>query len=115
MHLQFFFSPSMSLRVTIRASLYEGYEVIGLLWPPPQGFCLPQDLMAGDGEGSTQFHDYEGGGIGEGEGDKDVSDKIENEDQVILLHKSGHLNSRPVYLLASILLFVSVQLHELSL
>lgn len=28
------------------------------------------------------FHDYEGGGIGEGEGMKDVSDKIENEDQV---------------------------------
>ncbi|XP_031717305.1 midasin isoform X1 [Anarrhichthys ocellatus] len=48
-----------------------------------KGFCLPQDLMAGgDGEGATQFHDYEGGGIGEGEGNKDVSDKIENEDQV---------------------------------
>ncbi|XP_077950103.1 midasin isoform X1 [Gasterosteus aculeatus] len=48
-----------------------------------KGFCLPQDLMAGgDGEGATEFHDYEGGGIGEGEGSKDVSDKIENEDQV---------------------------------
>ncbi|KAF0023084.1 hypothetical protein F2P81_023714 [Scophthalmus maximus] len=48
-----------------------------------KGFCLPQELMAGgDGEGSTEFHDYEGGGIGEGEGAKDVSDKIENEDQV---------------------------------
>uniref|UniRef100_A0A8C3A899 Midasin n=1 Tax=Cyclopterus lumpus TaxID=8103 RepID=A0A8C3A899_CYCLU len=47
-----------------------------------KGFCLPQDLLAGgDGEGATQFHDYEGGGIGEGEGNKDVSDKIENEDQ----------------------------------
>lgn len=52
--------------------------------PPPQGFCLPQELAAGgDGEGATEFHDYEGGGIGEGEGTKDVSDKIENEDQVI--------------------------------
>ena len=52
--------------------------------PPPvsQGFCLPQELMGGEGEGSTDFHDYEGGGIGEGEGTKDVSDKIENEDQV---------------------------------
>uniref|UniRef100_A0A665V858 Midasin n=1 Tax=Echeneis naucrates TaxID=173247 RepID=A0A665V858_ECHNA len=48
-----------------------------------KGFCLPQELMAGgDGEGATEFHDYEGGGIGEGEGNKDVSDKIENEDQV---------------------------------
>lgn len=34
------------------------------------------------GEGSTQFHDYEGGGIGDGEGMKDVSDRIENEEQV---------------------------------
>lgn len=50
----------------------------------PQGFCLPQELMAGgDGDGATEFHNYEGGGMGEGEGIKDVSDKIENEDQVI--------------------------------
>ncbi|TSL47560.1 Midasin [Bagarius yarrelli] len=48
-----------------------------------KGFCLPQELMGGgDGEGATEFHDYENGGIGEGEGVKDVSDKIENEDQV---------------------------------
>ncbi|XP_061756335.1 midasin isoform X2 [Nerophis ophidion] len=47
-----------------------------------KGFCLPQEIAAGDGEGATEFHDYEGGGIGEGEGTKDVSDKIENEDQV---------------------------------
>uniref|UniRef100_A0AAZ3S0A1 Midasin n=1 Tax=Oncorhynchus tshawytscha TaxID=74940 RepID=A0AAZ3S0A1_ONCTS len=47
-----------------------------------KGFCLPQELMeGGDGEGATEFHDYEGGGIGEGEGTKDVSDKIENEEQ----------------------------------
>lgn len=39
-------------------------------------------MAGGDGEGATEFHDYEGGGIGEGEGTKDVSDKIENEDQV---------------------------------
>uniref|UniRef100_A0A3Q4BJ07 Midasin n=1 Tax=Mola mola TaxID=94237 RepID=A0A3Q4BJ07_MOLML len=48
-----------------------------------KGFCLPPELMAsGDGDGATEFHDYEGGGIGEGDGTKDVSDKIENEDQV---------------------------------
>uniref|UniRef100_A0A8C8D189 Midasin n=1 Tax=Oncorhynchus tshawytscha TaxID=74940 RepID=A0A8C8D189_ONCTS len=46
-----------------------------------KGFCLPQELEGGDGEGATEFHDYEGGGIGEGEGTKDVSDKIENEEQ----------------------------------
>ncbi|KAM9704373.1 midasin [Menidia menidia] len=55
-----------------------------------KGFCLPQELMAGgDGEGATEFHDYEGGGIGEGDGAKDVSDKIENEDQVEDTHQEG--------------------------
>jgi hypothetical protein len=34
------------------------------------------------GEGATEFEDIEEGGIGEGEGVKDVSDQIENEDQV---------------------------------
>ena len=34
------------------------------------------------GEGSTQFEDIEGGGLGDGEGTKDVSDQIETEDQV---------------------------------
>lgn len=39
-------------------------------------------MVRDDGDGSMSFHDYEGGGIGEGEGTKDISDKIENEDQV---------------------------------
>ncbi|XP_048209797.1 midasin isoform X2 [Perognathus longimembris pacificus] len=48
-----------------------------------KGFCLPKEVMENSaGEGATEFHDYEGGGIGEGEGMKDVSDKIENEEQV---------------------------------
>ncbi|XP_006870675.1 PREDICTED: midasin [Chrysochloris asiatica] len=48
-----------------------------------KGFCLPKEFMDDSaGEGATEFHDYEGGGIGEGEGMKDVSDKIENEEQV---------------------------------
>ncbi|CAH6790218.1 midasin [Phodopus roborovskii] len=48
-----------------------------------KGFCLPKEFMEdSSGEGSTQFHDYEGGGIGDGEGMKDVSDRIENEEQV---------------------------------
>lgn len=42
--------------------------------------------MSGEnGDGATEFHDYEGGGIGEGKGTKDVSDNIENEDQVIFI------------------------------
>ncbi|XP_049611993.1 midasin isoform X4 [Syngnathus scovelli] len=47
-----------------------------------KGFCLPQELTPGEGEGATEFHDYEGGGIGEGEGTKDVSETISSEDQV---------------------------------
>ncbi|KAM5256760.1 midasin [Ctenodactylus gundi] len=48
-----------------------------------KGFCLPKEFMEDSaGEGATEFHDYEGGGIGEGEGIKDVSEKIENEEQV---------------------------------
>uniref|UniRef100_A0A663DVI4 Midasin n=1 Tax=Aquila chrysaetos chrysaetos TaxID=223781 RepID=A0A663DVI4_AQUCH len=47
-----------------------------------KGFCLPKELLEDEaGEGATQFHDYEDGGIGDGEGKKDVSDKIESEDQ----------------------------------
>uniref|UniRef100_A0A8I3X1N2 Midasin n=1 Tax=Callithrix jacchus TaxID=9483 RepID=A0A8I3X1N2_CALJA len=48
-----------------------------------KGFCLPKEFMEDSArEGATEFHDYEGGGIGEGEGMKDVSDQIENEEQV---------------------------------
>ncbi|XP_071597429.1 midasin [Heliangelus exortis] len=48
-----------------------------------KGFCLPKELLEDEaGEGATQFHDYEDGGMGDGEGQKDVSDKIESEDQV---------------------------------
>ncbi|XP_056422084.1 midasin [Hyla sarda] len=55
-----------------------------------KGFCLPKELIEdSSGEGATEFHDYEGGGIGEGEGMKDVSDKIENEDQVEDTLKKG--------------------------
>ncbi|XP_070405869.1 midasin isoform X3 [Nothobranchius furzeri] len=55
-----------------------------------KGFCLPPELVDGsDGDGASEFHDYQSGGIGEGEGAKDVSDKIENEDQVEDTHHEG--------------------------
>ncbi|XP_007484380.2 midasin isoform X1 [Monodelphis domestica] len=55
-----------------------------------KGFCLPKELMEESaGEGASEFHDYEGGGIGEGEGLKDVSDQIENEEQVEDSHQKG--------------------------
>lgn len=34
-------------------------------------------------DGATKFEDIEGGGIGDGEGVKDVSDQIESEEQVL--------------------------------
>ena len=50
-----------------------------------RGFCLPPELdQDASGEGATEFEDIEGGGIGEGEGMKDVSDQIEHEEQVCL-------------------------------
>ena len=48
-----------------------------------KGFCLPPEVEEEDsGEGATEFEDIQDGGLGEGEGAKDVSDQIENEDQV---------------------------------
>ncbi|CAL1534634.1 unnamed protein product [Lymnaea stagnalis] len=48
-----------------------------------KGFCIPPELSEeADGEGATEFKDIEGGGLGEGEGAKDVSDQIESEDQL---------------------------------
>ncbi|XP_060072903.1 midasin-like [Ylistrum balloti] len=47
------------------------------------GFCLPAEFADEiAGEGATDFVDIEGGGMGEGEGAKDVSDQIETEDQL---------------------------------
>ena len=50
-----------------------------------RGFCLPPEIEEGEGEGPTEFEDIKDGGLGEGEGIKDVSDQIESEDQVSLL------------------------------
>ncbi len=42
-----------------------------------------------EGDGASQFEDITGGGLGEGEGAKDVSDQIESEDQVSTLYIGG--------------------------
>ena len=48
-----------------------------------QGFCVPAELSDElAGEGATQFEDIESGGLGEGEGAKDVSEQLESEDQL---------------------------------
>ena len=43
---------------------------------------MPPEAVDASGEGATDFEDIEGGGIGEGEGMKDVSEQIEHEEQV---------------------------------
>ncbi|GBP23274.1 Midasin [Eumeta japonica] len=48
-----------------------------------KGFCTPTDLDVEAGEGEGTSSDLAGGmGLGEGEGKKDVSDRIENQDQL---------------------------------
>lgn len=44
-------------------------------------------VVTGDGAGT--FKEHEGTGMGEGEGAKDVSDKIENEDQLLGAQQKG--------------------------
>ncbi|XP_028395044.1 midasin-like isoform X2 [Dendronephthya gigantea] len=48
-----------------------------------KGFCLPPDVEETEGEGATTFEDAENCGIGEGDGMKDVSDQIEDEEQLL--------------------------------
>ncbi|KAG7171260.1 Midasin-like 4, partial [Homarus americanus] len=60
-----------------------------------KGFCRPQELEdEAGGEGATNFEDSEGTGLGEGDGQKDVSDRIESEDQLESALKEGE-NEKP--------------------
>ncbi|KAJ0174061.1 hypothetical protein K1T71_010207 [Dendrolimus kikuchii] len=55
-----------------------------------KGFCKPSDLDMEDGEGEGGPGKLSGGtGLGDGEGQKDVSDKIENQDQLEDAHRPG--------------------------
>ena len=73
--------PFPVLRLII--SLFVAYGPIFLISVRVQGFCLPAEMIEdGEGDGATKFEDIESGGLGEGEGAKDVSDQIETEDQV---------------------------------
>ncbi|KFM76679.1 Midasin, partial [Stegodyphus mimosarum] len=55
-----------------------------------KGFCIPPELQEEAKKyGATKFEDIEGGGLGEGEGTKDVSGNIETEDQLEDAFKEG--------------------------
>jgi midasin len=52
-----------------------------------EGYCMPEgqegEAQEGTGEGQLQWQDAGGTGMGEGTGKKDVSDQIQNEDQLL--------------------------------
>ena len=56
-----------------------------------KGFCTPEDMQEeqDDSEAGTEFKELEDGGLGEGQGAKDVSDKLESEDQLEGAYKPG--------------------------
>jgi hypothetical protein len=47
-----------------------------------QGFCTPPDEVESDGPQGTDFVDIEAGGFDQGQGETNVSDKMEPEDVV---------------------------------
>ena len=47
-----------------------------------KGFCLPSELEESSGGSGTKFEEIESGGLGDGQGANDVSDQIDNEDQL---------------------------------
>lgn len=55
-----------------------------------KGYCLPSELDdSKQGDSKGDFQDIESGGLGDGEGANDVSDQIENEDQLESAHQQG--------------------------
>eukprot|EP00850_Spirogloea_muscicola_P001971 SM000007S20931 [mRNA] locus=s7:964636:998915:+ [translate_table: standard] len=52
------------------------------------GYCTPVEEKAGD-EGGGQMEDAGGTGMGEGQGRKDVSDEIEDEEQLVGTEEKG--------------------------
>ena len=55
-----------------------------------KGFCSPSELdESQDQGGESQFQENESGGLGDGQGAKDVSDQIENEDQLDTARQQG--------------------------
>ena len=55
-----------------------------------RGFCMPSEQEQGDQEQDHDGMELDGTGIGEGQGSKDVSDQIEDEEQVL-----GTQNEQP--------------------
>ncbi|XP_052755953.1 midasin isoform X2 [Galleria mellonella] len=55
-----------------------------------KGFCKPSDLDTEEGEGDGGPGKLTGGvGLGDGEGQKDISERIENQDQLDDAHRPG--------------------------
>ncbi|XP_015771488.1 PREDICTED: midasin-like [Acropora digitifera] len=89
-----FLSLSQHLLVNLLASHRATSKLLSVLFSiftdlASKGFCLPPEIEEGEGEGPTEFEDIEEGGLGEGEGIKDVSDQIESEDQLDETKREG--------------------------
>lgn len=54
-----------------------------------QGFNIPPELQEEEAKSGDKFEDIESGGLGEGEGMNDVSNKLESEDQLDEALKEG--------------------------
>ncbi|KAG2499138.1 hypothetical protein HYH03_002721 [Edaphochlamys debaryana] len=55
-----------------------------------EGYCVPEEgkeTQAGDGPG--EFKEAEGTGLGDGQGAKDISDQLENQDQLLGAQQRG--------------------------
>lgn len=60
------------------------------------GFCRPPEEKDGAGEGGGEISkDLDGTGMAEGVGEKDVSDQIENEDQIMGTDKENKVGRDP--------------------
>ncbi|PRD28295.1 UNVERIFIED_CONTAM: mdn1 [Trichonephila clavipes] len=83
-----YFATNLGMHRTSCKFLTILLEIFNLL--ATKGFCIPPELQeeASKADG-TKFEDIESGGLDEGEGIKDVSDKIETEDQLDDTFKAG--------------------------
>ncbi|XP_057307926.1 midasin-like isoform X2 [Hydractinia symbiolongicarpus] len=79
--LKFYVFHSIMLHRTCCKLLFVLYELFTNLLK--EGYCVPpEEDTSMSGEGATEFEDIQNGGLGEGEGAKDVSEQIESEDQL---------------------------------
>ncbi|XP_014214403.1 midasin [Copidosoma floridanum] len=90
---QYFLSEQVaSLRITCKI-LHKQLNVF--LDLAANGFCMPKDLDLEEGDDGEQSEQKGGMGLGDGEGEKDVSETIETEDQLEDAKPAGQEKEKP--------------------